>query len=234
MVQRTTKEEGGEGIVLNGAAIRSQVIAESLGLRDRSVRTYLDILCDANYLRRDGSYRKTGGYSYYVQKAKKWWNKAHQSGGQIRPQTPLERWPDSATGAQSGGQILPSGGQIRPHPHTPLKEEQKEQKENPTPEPGLDPSMIARAVLETLSLSGQELLRNLTEVAKAEMRSGNDPEKLLAQMCAAWEEYSKTTLKWHVGAAKFFGDRLWKNKTLWAWMDGKAPQGRVYANGSAK
>ena len=94
--------------------------------------------------------------------------------------------------------------------------------------------MLARAVLETLSLSGQELLRNLTEVAQAEMRSGADPEKLLAQMCAAWEEYSKTPLKWHVLAARFFGDALWKNKALWAWADGKAPQGRVYANGGGR
>jgi DNA-binding MarR family transcriptional regulator len=225
MIHRTTKEQEGEGIVLNGAAIRSQVIAEDLGLRDRTVRDHLNILCDGGYLRRDGEQQSRFGNSYFVKKAKKWWNKAHKYVGENPPSNPnrLGENPPRL------GEISPLLGENPPHPHTPLKEEQKGTENNRTPatppiEPEIDASMVARAVLVTTRLSGQELLRNLTEVAKAEINSGADPEELMARMCAAWEEYAKTPLKWHNHPDKFFGGGLWANKALWAWFDGKGPE----------
>lgn len=230
MVNKITRDEEGEGIVLNGAAIRSQVIAEDLGFKDRSVRTHLDILCDGGYIRKERCGHVSNGFRYWVAKSKKW-NKS------IGENQPIDRL--LAKKRHSIGENLRSIGENRPHPHTPLKEKHTGTYINPVPpEPDIDHTMVARAVLETLRLSGQELLRNLSEVAKAELQAGTDAEKLVVSMCAAWEEYSKTPLKWHVGAAKFFGDGLWKNKALWAWMDGKTPTeakpARRYFTGEAK
>jgi len=227
MINRTTTESGMEGIVLNGAAIRSQAIAEDLGLRDRTVRDHLNILCDGGYLRRNGEQQSRFGNTYYVQKSKKWQRKAASSLGENPPRKPnrLGENPPRL------GEISPLLGENPPSPHTPLKEEHTvTNRTDRKPEPDLDHTMVARAVLETLRLSGQDLLRNLSEVSKAELNAGADPEELLARMCAAWEEYAKTPLKWHVGAAKFFGDGLWKNKALWAWPDGGGGNGAITGN----
>ena len=230
MINRTTTETGMEGIVLNGAAIRSQVIAEDLGLRDRTVRDHLNILCDGGYLRRDGEQQSRFGNIYYVQKSKKWQRKAAPYLGENPPRK-TNRLGENPPRL---GENPPRLGENPPSPHTPLKEEHtgtnRTDRKPPPADSDLDHTMVARAVLETLRLSGQDLLRNLSEVSKAELNAGADPEELLARMCAAWEEYAKTPLKWHVGAAKFFGDGLWKNKALWAWPEGGNGNGTTTGN----
>ena len=95
---------------------------------------------------------------------------------------------------------------------------------------GFEPSMVGSGVLQELSLSGQDLLRNLTEVAKAEIGKGADGQELMRRMVAAWNEYEreKPNLKYTKGAAKFFGEGDWKDSRGWPWKDGKsAPKAKV-------
>ena len=96
--------------------------------------------------------------------------------------------------------------------------------------PPIGPEMVASAVLETLSLSGKWLRGILTDVARAEMKKGQQPEVLRDAMCDAWTAYqlarSKGELSFTPGADKFFGEGMWNNKAGWPWKEEYEPEER--------
>jgi 5-methylcytosine-specific restriction endonuclease McrA len=102
-----------------------------------------------------------------------------------------------------------------------------EQTQNRTEkDPAREPSMIARFVCEDLSLSGQDLLRNLTDICRAEMSKSIPPEIVRETLVAAWREYAtagesgKFDAKFMRQPAKFFGDGDWRNQNKWPWKAG--------------
>lgn len=74
----------------------------------------------------------------------------------------------------------------------------------------LTPEMVSRAVLETLFLSGKELVRVLDDICRAEMKAGKDPEALRDELVASWETFAPTRDRFSPSAEKFFGQGLWR------------------------
>jgi hypothetical protein len=93
-----------------------------------------------------------------------------------------------------------------------------------------DPSVIAKIVLSELSLSGGELLRNLTEVCASELQKFRPSAELQTALVMAWNRYTemantgKLEAKFMVGADKFFGQGIWCAEVRWPWKQGCAPQ----------
>jgi uncharacterized protein YdaU (DUF1376 family) len=108
----------------------------------------------------------------------------------------------------------------------------------------ITPQFVARAVAETLSLSGMELQKILYDVCKSELASGEDPEALCAGLVAAWRDYKEAEdlglfTSYVAGAEKFFGQGGWKNKKRWPWKSaadarGAKPGAKQYDSVEAK
>lgn len=83
----------------------------------------------------------------------------------------------------------------------------------------ITPSEVARGVLCELCISGDKLLRDLSEVCKAEMDKGRKAEELRDAMIASWELFKRLQagdeLEYAWGAEKFFGQGNWKDQKLW-------------------
>ena len=64
-----------------------------------------------------------------------------------------------------------------------------------------------------------------------EIKAGTSADDLRASMVNAWREYEQATPKlgYTVGAQKFFGEGIWRNKSRWPWIKGQEPTSRRYA-----
>jgi hypothetical protein len=130
---------------------------------------------------------------------------------------------------------------------TPLRLPEPEPVPEPEPEPepvpgnavsSIDHSQVAAGVISQLCISGQDLVRNISDVCKAEMKLGKSPEWLLATMVGNYRDFLSEKSAGHLsfapGAAKFFGENLWKDKNIWPWKEGFAPPPpkpkRIYIN----
>jgi hypothetical protein len=89
----------------------------------------------------------------------------------------------------------------------------------------LTPEMVSRAVRETAPLSGREVTTALDEICRAEMKAGRDADELREAMIASWRDFDMNKPKFSCiwGAAKFFGEGMWKNKPGWPWKTGSEP-----------
>jgi hypothetical protein len=98
---------------------------------------------------------------------------------------------------------------------------------SPQPE-GLTPLMVADAVLKDCKISGMNLRVALEATCRHEMDDGTCPDELRASLVGAWQDYeeAKPNLKYFVGAEKFFGQRIWRNRAGWPWKDGHAASQR--------
>jgi len=110
------------------------------------------------------------------------------------------------------------------------KEEEKEGKRADV----ITPEMITRGVLSELGLSGRDLAVVLDEVCRSQVKLYESPGALRDALIESWRQYdaARPSLAYTTGAAKFFGDGVWRNKDGWPWKDGKQPVAakRVYAN----
>jgi hypothetical protein len=72
------------------------------------------------------------------------------------------------------------------------------------------------------------------------MQLGQSADYLLATMVGNYKEFLQEKAAGHLafppGAAKFFGENLWRDKKLWPWKEGFAPPPprpkRHYINGN--
>jgi hypothetical protein len=124
---------------------------------------------------------------------------------------------------------VPKSNDILPSPH-----EQKKEEKAPDVTP-ITPSMVAQGVLTECRLAREELLNVITDVVKAESKlPGYDPTALRDKMVTAWREFEAASPKltqFAPGAAKFFGEGRWRNKSKWGWKEGMEPPApRVFAN----
>lgn len=91
----------------------------------------------------------------------------------------------------------------------------------------LDHSQVASAVIQQLAISGTDVLRNISDVCKSEMKLGKTPDYLLATMVGNYQDFLKEKAAGHLsfapGAAKFFGENMWHDKRIWPWKEGFAP-----------
>ena len=57
-------------------------------------------------------------------------------------------------------------------------------------------------------------------------QKGADPALIADEMVQAWQDYEagRPNMKFAKGLEKFFGERVWKNRSAWPWKDGKAPK----------
>jgi len=91
-----------------------------------------------------------------------------------------------------------------------------------------DGSMVSKAVLSETGLSGQELSRNLSEVAFALISKGEDGRALVDEFTGAITAYrealsqGKLTQYAHP-LAKFIGEGVWRDRKLWRWKEGQSP-----------
>lgn len=92
-------------------------------------------------------------------------------------------------------------------------------------EPSITPEMITRSVLTELGLSGRDLAVVLDEVCRSQVKLYETPGALRDALIDSWRQYdvAKPSLSYTKGAAKFFGDGDWRNKTGWPWKEGKQP-----------
>ena len=90
--------------------------------------------------------------------------------------------------------------------------------------------MSSRAVLEDLGMSGQELSRNLSQVAKHEIGRGKSAESLREEMVTAWRDYAKLiddgSIDRPYGAANFFGQGVWRDRARWILKSNQASSPR--------
>jgi hypothetical protein len=97
----------------------------------------------------------------------------------------------------------------------------------------ITPEMITRAVCELAPLSGADVISALNNVCRAEMKSGMDTRELQGALIAAWKDFAENRRKFSCtfGAAKFFGEGLWKDRLGWPWREGmEPPRPRVFVN----
>jgi hypothetical protein len=116
----------------------------------------------------------------------------------------------------------------------PSSHEQRKEKKTPNVTP-ITPSMVAQGVLTECCLASDEVLGVITDVVKAESKlPGYDPTTLRDKMIAAWREFEAASPKltqFAPGAAKFFGEARWRNKSKWGWKEGmEPPAARRYIN----
>jgi uncharacterized protein YdaU (DUF1376 family) len=98
-------------------------------------------------------------------------------------------------------------------------------------EESISPEMVAKGVLETLGLSGGDLLVILTEVSKSELSKGTGASALRDRLVASWLEFSEAKgqgklTQYAPGARSFFGEGGWKDRTGWRWKEGHEPSSR--------
>jgi hypothetical protein len=90
-----------------------------------------------------------------------------------------------------------------------------------------DHSMVSQGVLMELRLSGANLARNVSEVAKAEIEAGADGLKLMERMSESGRQYLKAKsdgkFSFPPGLEKFYGEGLWRDPKLWPWKEGHGP-----------
>jgi hypothetical protein len=87
------------------------------------------------------------------------------------------------------------------------------------------PKQLAAQVMDELQLLGWPLTNAIEGVCRQAMKSGTSAESLLSSLVGAWKDYekSKPNLKYAVGAEKFFGHGIWRNRVGWPWKDGCTP-----------
>jgi uncharacterized protein YdaU (DUF1376 family) len=112
--------------------------------------------------------------------------------------------------------------------------EQRKEQKAPDVTP-ITPSMVAQRVLTECCLASEEVLSVITDVVKAESKlPGYDPTTLRDKMITAWREFEAASPKltqFAPGAAKFFGEARWRNKSNWGWKEGmEPPAARRYIN----
>jgi hypothetical protein len=95
--------------------------------------------------------------------------------------------------------------------------------------------MVVSGVLDDLQLAGRELRAVLEDICRVAMKGGTSPDDLRASLVNAWREYeqAKPNLSYAVGAQKFFGEGVWRNRDAWPRKEGQAVSGRIYVNGGA-
>jgi 5-methylcytosine-specific restriction endonuclease McrA len=89
----------------------------------------------------------------------------------------------------------------------------------------ITPTMVASAVLDEAQLSGRDLRVVLEDICRKAMKAGMSADELRAAMVSAWIDYDKSRpiLDFPCGAAKFFGEGLWRNRAGWKYKTGHAP-----------
>ncbi|NUQ28008.1 MAG: hypothetical protein HOQ35_05785 [Acidobacteriaceae bacterium] len=90
---------------------------------------------------------------------------------------------------------------------------------------GLAPG-LAREVLDDLRLSGDDLLRTLTDVCKLELQAGAAPKKLREALIKSFRHFNQARPRLQItwGPTRFFGEGHWRDATLWPWKDGGSSQ----------
>ena len=91
-----------------------------------------------------------------------------------------------------------------------------------------DGSMVSKAVLSETGLSGQELSRNLAEVAFALISKGEDGRALVDEFTGAITAYrealsQRKLTQYAHPLAKFIGEGVWRDRNLWRWKEGQSP-----------
>lgn len=132
----------------------------------------------------------------------------------------------------------PSPSRLKPHgsitADSPTEGKGKEEEKEGKRADVITPEMITRGVLSELGLSGRDLAIVLDEVCSSQMKLYKSPGALRDALIESWRQYdaARPSLAYTTGAAKFFGDGVWRNKEGWPWKDGKQPvtAKRVYAN----
>lgn len=89
----------------------------------------------------------------------------------------------------------------------------------PPPPAHIDANMMARGLCERLNLSCQvgpgSVYMAVHDRAQMEEVHGGSLEALCDQMVAAYEKWISEDLKYHWGAARFFGDGWWERPGAW-------------------
>lgn len=83
---------------------------------------------------------------------------------------------------------------------------------------------LARRVLDELRLSGDDLLRTLTEVCKLELQTGTAPETLRETLIESFRHFNQARPRLEItwGPARFFGEGHWRDARLWPWKEGSS------------
>lgn len=112
-----------------------------------------------------------------------------------------------------------------------------EQKADTRVEQTFDASMVSRGVLMELGLSGQNLGRNIYDVAHSEIEKGKDGIAVMEAMCGAWREWCAARgggkIAANFSAEKFFGDGMWKDKPGWPWKENRGTSAATVGMSSA-
>lgn len=88
----------------------------------------------------------------------------------------------------------------------------------------VDAAGVAREVLNELRLSGDDLVRTLTDVCKLELQAGTAPEKLRETLIESFRHFNQARPRLEItwGPARFFGEGHWRDATLWPWKEGSS------------
>jgi hypothetical protein len=94
---------------------------------------------------------------------------------------------------------------------------------------GITPLMVVDAVMTDLHLGGMHLRVVIEEVCRKAMKGGTSADDLRASMVSAWQDYrqAKPRLRYDVGAQKFFGEDIWRDRVGWPWKEGHEPPKRA-------
>ncbi len=92
----------------------------------------------------------------------------------------------------------------------------------------IPPEIVASWVLDDLQLSGMSLRLVLDDICRMALNAGTSADELRGSLVNSWQGYeeAKPRLSYTVGAQKFFGEGVWRNRDGWPWKEGFAPASR--------
>jgi hypothetical protein len=228
LIDATTKEVPGadgkaEGHVYGGQPVPLSVIAVDLGMSRDAIFEHLALLTKAGYIRKVG-YGNGRPNGYAVVNSKRFANR----------RTKANRLDNEAIVQKPTGTVVqkPDDHRVfvgRPSYKSPsiYKEEELQDntrhKSNSEDEP-ITAEMIATGVLQTLGLSGCELLAILGDICKSELKRGKTADWLRDSLVAAGSDFSQAKssgklTQYAPGMKAFFGEGYWKNRKSWKWKD---------------
>jgi DNA-binding transcriptional ArsR family regulator len=246
LIDHTTKEVSAadgkvEGLVHGGQPVALSAIASDLGMSWDAIYEHLAQLAKAGYIRKiiHGIGRANG---YAVVNSKRFSNrrtKADRSEPETSVQNPTGTPVQNATGTPVQIAIDLPAFVREPTDKSPsvykerLLQDNTRHKDSSNEDEPITAEMVAQGVLQTLSLSGRELLVILIDICRSELKRGETPDALRDSLTSAWTDFSKAKdqgklTQYAPGAKTFFGEAIWKNSKSWPWKE--ATTRRKYVN----
>jgi hypothetical protein len=227
LIDHTTKEAQAtdgrvEGLVSGGHPVPLSVIARDMEkMSPDAVYEHLAHLAKEGYIRKIvyGNGRPNG---YAVVNSKRF-GKRRTKAGWLEAPTVVQKPDGTVVQKQDDPRVFVG----RPSYKSPsvYKEEvlqDNTRHKNNSDDAPITAEMVATGVLQSLGLSGCELLAILIDICRSELKRGKTADSLRDSLIAAGSDFSKAKsdgrlTQYAPGLKAFFGEGHWRNRNSWRW-----------------